>query len=300
MNYYLKGYYGYKNFGDELLLLWLLPRVFKRYAIDSLYIEAEDPEWMAERLERHVVLLGEEILPKIHVIPKRNRRRLGNSIKLFGGGEVFTDARPFPHNWRNYGLWFFLTILKRKYHVLGGIGTVKNKRTALLYRFLLGRARSVTVRDETSLAVAKRFSSRVHLYHDFAEDVLSQLSAVSNDVATSSWAYHIINVNPYIRNAATNQKIQALYEKYPNDEFWYFPWELGSDDRFIQQITAIVPSIRIYNRTQYTVEEIRSFIAGAGESLAARLHILLCLHKAWVSYVPLVYQEKITKVLWVK
>jgi hypothetical protein len=39
MKIYLKGYYGYKNFGDELLLFGVIKEIFSRYAVENLIIE---------------------------------------------------------------------------------------------------------------------------------------------------------------------------------------------------------------------------------------------------------------------
>lgn len=294
MNYYLKGYYGYKNFGDELLLLWLLPWLFARYTIEKLYIECDDVVRLENRLQRHDDLVG-NLLEKIEVVPKKNTIFLQQNIKIFGGGEVFTDARPFPYNGRNYLLWFFWTILKKKFHVVGGIGTIKKKSTKLLYRFLLGRARSITVRDATSGTVAKYFSTRVHLYHDFALDVLEKLKPTIS--STDRAPYHIINVNPYIRNEQTKEHIRNLSEKYPHDEFRYIPGEMESDQLYVSEIRAIIPTLQLYDRTTYHIHDSVSFLAWAGESIAARLHVLICLHEFSVPYVPLVYQEKISKLL---
>ena len=39
MKIYLKGYYGYKNFGDELLLFGVIKEIFSRYSVEHLVID---------------------------------------------------------------------------------------------------------------------------------------------------------------------------------------------------------------------------------------------------------------------
>lgn len=49
---YISGYYGYKNFGDELLLLWVIEFLWwmKSLDVSSLVIEASDPDFLRSYL----------------------------------------------------------------------------------------------------------------------------------------------------------------------------------------------------------------------------------------------------------
>jgi hypothetical protein len=53
MKIYLKGYYGYKNFGDELLLFGVIKEIFSRYPIEHLLIEVGNRLWIEKRIERN-------------------------------------------------------------------------------------------------------------------------------------------------------------------------------------------------------------------------------------------------------
>jgi polysaccharide pyruvyl transferase WcaK-like protein len=39
MEGYLRGYYGYKNFGDELLFFGVVRRLFAKYPLTKLFVE---------------------------------------------------------------------------------------------------------------------------------------------------------------------------------------------------------------------------------------------------------------------
>lgn len=46
MHIYLKGYYGYRNIGDEVLLLGVLRYLQDELAVTHVTLEADDPVWM--------------------------------------------------------------------------------------------------------------------------------------------------------------------------------------------------------------------------------------------------------------
>ena len=53
MKIYLKGYYGYKNFGDELLLFGVIKEIFFRYAVEHLVIEVGNHLRIKKWIERN-------------------------------------------------------------------------------------------------------------------------------------------------------------------------------------------------------------------------------------------------------
>jgi hypothetical protein len=53
MKIYLKGYYGYKNFGDELLLFGVIKEIFSRYPVERLVIEVGNHLGMNKWIERN-------------------------------------------------------------------------------------------------------------------------------------------------------------------------------------------------------------------------------------------------------
>jgi hypothetical protein len=50
MEGYLRGYYGYRNFGDELLFFGVAKRLFAKYPLTKLFIEVGDKSWMEDRI----------------------------------------------------------------------------------------------------------------------------------------------------------------------------------------------------------------------------------------------------------
>ena len=59
MRIYLKGYYGYKNFGDELLLFGVIEEIFSRYKVEELIIEVGNTDRMQERQKKNQNFLND-------------------------------------------------------------------------------------------------------------------------------------------------------------------------------------------------------------------------------------------------
>lgn len=337
MRFYLKGYYGYKNLGDELLLLGVLQRLHTTVSsLEEIIIETKNPVRLKTRLTLHKSLLPyswEIIKP---TLPDNPYKYNISYFKLFGWGEALTFARPFPYNGRNYLLLFPKTVLSKEFWIIWGIGKPKGIFSKRLYRKLLWRAQKVVVRDQDSYLIAKEFAPHTELYQDFCytllellekktllptflidlSQLIKQLSTTSTTTYVGNNSFSIlessteikattithpskilINLNPYIWNHHTKDLITHLAHCYPQAEFRYIPWEIGADDTIYTELQQIFPKISYYDRTQYSFIQIYEFIQTFQLGIAARLHVLLLLKHAGIPFIALAYQDKVTKLL---
>lgn len=288
---FLKWYYGYKNFGDELLLLGIIPYIFKHYHIDSLLIEANDVTWLQTRLDRHQWLLGDN-LHKITIIAKHSAWKQKRDMLFLWWWEVLTDGRSFPHNWRNY-FFYRKTILFGQYHLLWGIGTPQTLFSKLLRKILLSRAQSVVTREKRSYDVVCLFRTKdTVLYHDFAKDVINPILTTfpfaNNSSNTRKW---VLNVNPYIWSWETKDSLVHFWKQF--DYILFFPAELWVDDTFFNELKTQLPDLQLYDRTQKDIHTIIYDVSTRSGVLAARLHVLRLAKLLNIPFEALVYQEKI-------
>jgi len=207
---YLKGYYGYKNFGDEMLLLWLLNRLGKNYDLDELVIEAGDPNWLDFWIKENTIFL-DTIKEKIKTIPIKQHKfksmthvsnilslsKYKNYFKFFGGGELLNSERKFPHNGRNLVLLYFRSIRKKQFALLGGIGKITNKSMRRLYRFLLPKAERIILREKYSHHTVEDFfeknninKEQIFLYEDFSLAILKKAKKLFKQQPVWGTAYH--------------------------------------------------------------------------------------------------------------
>jgi len=302
MNLVLVGYYWYRNFGDELLLLWLIHYLSKKYTIQKLSIVSPDSIWLNTWLQRHQSDYNfYKTINQIHVIPSVPNNDKEVDLLVIGGWEVLTDARAIPHNGWNYLLRYWNYVWKKKLVFAWWVGTIKRPWTAFLYQKLLSSANSVIVREQYSYEIVKNFTNKGVLHRDFAYDALEWIDLQSL-TSPLSWEYALLNCNTHIYTSESIQKISQWLKV--QEWLWrtiYFiagtAWEDDSDVVVYRSLLEKFPQINHLDRMQYSVRELAWIFAWAKHGLAARLHVVLMLDRAWIEYEPLVYQEKVARLI---
>jgi polysaccharide pyruvyl transferase WcaK-like protein len=218
-------------------------------------------------------------------------------LKVIWWGEVITDARKAPHNGWNYLGLYWLSLLCGNIIFLGGIGEPKSWMSKILWSTLLWGAKEVIVREQTSYERVLQYTKQVTLHRDFAFDILD---SNQQPVTSNQKSYIIINCNSHYWNTEVQAKIQDFCNKYPDHRYIYMPAAMGddSDVPYFALLKEKIPSLELYDWRLYTLSETLGFFAWATAGIATRLHILLPLQYYKVPLQAFVYQEKISKILW--
>lgn len=237
-------------------------------------------------------------IDNIVCVSKRNPyKNQQNIFHVFGGWEVVSDARRFPYNWRTYLRHHRKTIWKKNYIVVGGIGTKKKIGTDILYKIFLWRARRVVVREKNSYDIAVWYSIHTEQYHDFCYDLLEQVNKKDLLKKDEKHEYTLVNINKYLRNQSVIDICRQTVKKHSNDIYYFLPAAWWSDEGMFSKVKEYIPHVKIWDWRGKSVEEIIVFIYRARSVVAARLHILLVTKRLGVSFTPIVYQEKIKKII---
>lgn len=302
---YIRWYYGYKNFWDELLLLGVISYLHEKYSISTFIILTPDTNWLDFRLSHHpfwVTLHLETVSSFPLFLPK-------NSLFVLWWGEVLTDARPFPYNWRSYFFKHSFHFLCSDFLLVGGIWTIKKLWSSFLYKLLLPYAKEVVMRDLSSYDIANMYCNTAVHYHDFAFDALSiqensSLCKKETDKTIHQWwnPYVIINVNIHIWNKQSKKLLKSHVRWFDESEYiyYFFPASVGIDDAdslLFSQLQNIFPTIRMIDRTKYSLSHIKEFFVWSDLVISARLHVVLMWLHAGVETIPLVYQEKVQRLM---
>lgn len=296
---YLKWYYGYKNFGDELLLLWVIDYLAATCQPVQIAIETPDAVWLQNWLARHTHHIPDiEVIPVVWVRASLRMMRQASLIVIWWW-EVITDARTPPHNGRNYLLRvYWLKFFGTPIWLFWWFGLPKYRWSPLLHRLLYRWASNILTREDASYQRVSQWVSpdRIEAYHDFAYDILEHYPLSSS--STTETKTCIINCNPYIWSLETKQKILQYITQWKYDRVVYFPAELTIDAPMYEELVVDCSTLERYDWTSKDLAQITALFASASWGIAARLHVLLLLKHYGVPYTALVYQEKITKILW--
>ncbi|MFZ2151080.1 MAG: polysaccharide pyruvyl transferase family protein [Candidatus Absconditicoccaceae bacterium] len=310
MDAFLKGFYGYKNFGDEMLFFGLVNWIENNYDISKLIVESGDQIRLEDRIKDNKNYLG-SILDKIEIVPINpykiryishalnllGRGEYKKLFKFFGGGEVLDDSRKFPHDGWNMALLYNNTIRRKKFVLLGGIGTVKNNWTKKLYNFVMPRAKNIICRENVSYHIAKKYNPESVLYEDFSLDVLNTFQKSATRKDTILFPYILINLTPRSQGHDSINKIKKFCDDYPKHKKIFFPCDINDDSQYFIELKNYIPDIELYNRTKHSLSEALDLFYNSDGGIGARLHFLYPLKIFEKNYQALIYEEKIEKMI---
>lgn len=310
---YLKWYYGYKNFWDELLALWVIRYLFANYPLQKLYIEVENIDWFSTWLHRHSSLLW-DVLSKVELIAKSDKVSvirhsiLNPTVHLFlGWGEVFTPARGWFHGWWNLYILYWFSFIRHRVTLLWWVSKAKNRSFKLLYRLTLSSCDKIILREPTSYEyVVTNYTSKdkVLLYQDFWHAFIDSLdmSKLTENTGTSKTRplcpYLVVNTNPHIDMSILTEKLSILTQETNIDTIVYFPWD-KVDTMFYNQLSTLFSTYKwtLFDWTKYDIFAIIDLFKHTRHWLGVRLHVLSMFQRFWIPYDYVIYQEKISKFL---
>ncbi|MBB1578584.1 MAG: polysaccharide pyruvyl transferase family protein [candidate division SR1 bacterium] len=323
MKIYLKGYYGYKNFGDELLLFGVIKEIFSRYAVEHLVIEVgnhlrikkwieRNKKFITARYKKEGVVVDREKISffslddRFYWVPQKFRRFFSHIaislgfhpysqyFKIFGGGEVIDETRSFPHNGWNIPLLYGKTIIKKNFGIWGGIGSQIMKGTHFLSHILLKNAKNLLLRDIFSYSVAEEFfndgeiKEKPELIQDFSTGLLEFLKSFNNDNKKKDDEYCILNLSPTVN--INKQDFIKIIDRTKKRVF--FPCDLNFDPKILEKF-AFKDSIGMYDWSEHSLEESLDFIRQSSLGIGSRLHFLYCYKIFGIKFVPLSSSNKL-------
>ena len=215
-----------------------------------------------------------------------------NEFKFFGGGEVLSEERNFPHDGRNLLLLFRHSVFHKNFILLGGIWDAQKMSTKLLYRYLLPRAKSVVTREKTSFQIAGKWTKNIVAYHDFSHSIFNSINSIKSDKQTI-----LVNLNMQSNTLAHIHQIKSFVQKFPGAEIIYFPCDMNDDALLYLQIKHEIPQIRYYDWTNHPLQDTLKLFASCTAGIGARLHFLIPLKLYHKDFIPIVYAHKVEKML---
>ena len=294
MNWFLKWYYWFQNLGDEILLIWIINRIFRNYHINNLIIYTKDSARLSDRLLKNDELL-EVSMDNINFTNKKFFKTQAK-LNFWWWWEVLTHERNFPYNWWIYPLNYPMDVLVGNYVLIWWLWSKKS--SSLLYKLLLSKASSIITREEYSYKISKEYNSNTTLHKDFALDVVDSIYKDPDiHIDTQEKQNILININP---ESVTDQNFEKIFDYIKNNNsknIYFVPWEFEKDVKYYTFLQNQIPQLKLFDWRDYNIYEIINFFSKAKIWIWARLHFLLLLKYLWKDYIPFFYQEKINKLI---
>ena len=291
----ISGYYGFKNSGDDALLLAIV-RDLKKYKSDvKVEVLSKTPKETAE-------IYGVKAINRMNpfaVFGAIVRCRL----LLSGGGTLIQDGTSTK------SLLYYLTIIKTA-HFFGkkvmlysnGIGPLRDEHKKITKK-VLNKADVITLRDEASLRELKALGV------DKPETVLTADPAF--DIACGTNADELLNglgimkgekyVCVSIRNrknkedgfcAETAKTMDYLVQKY-GYKILFLPMQPEKDGKITKKIQKMMKEESVCLERKNGISDITAVISKAEFCIGMRLHSLIYAVGAGVPAIGLVYDAKV-------
>jgi polysaccharide pyruvyl transferase CsaB len=302
VKYFLGGYYGMRNVGDDVLLYVTLAEVARIDAAARFTIVSQ---------------LRETIPPGVFATTTPGSRRFENvrqmhahDVWLFGGGGLLQDsaARSRKYLIRLRHAARLIKLMRRKIAMVGiGVGPLKTRGGRGAAAGLLRAADFITVRDEESAALAAEIApdARVQLAADLAFLLPRPSYALSGEVPTLG-----VSLLPYSRSiglsdeddrramAAMADALNRLLVAHPEYSVTLFEFFAGSreygDARVLGPLRAALAFPERVRYRSYTGDflALQHEIAACTAFVGMRFHACLLAHHAGVPCLMIAYHPK--------
>lgn len=317
MHIYLKGYYGYKNFWDELLLFGVIEEIFRRYSVEALVIEVGNKERIQKRIHQNKEFLNHfyrsrnikipwntisffephnPLSQKQYWIKKRKsylqcflgQHPYRSYFKVFGGGEVIDESRNFPHNGRSLLLLYARSIFHSNFTLRGGLGWQNQRSSRLLTKILLKYSKEPLLRDPHSYIYSQQLYHHTTQIKDFSTNLLRFFLKQYQAIPPHKSAYYLLNMSP----AYNIKTLKSISYPLSDKQGYFFPCDMNFDPEIFHQHFPNLP-LEIFDRTQHTLAEILTIIKNSEIWIWSRLHFLYCYKIFWKEFISLSSSPKI-------
>lgn len=309
--WFLKCFYGYRNWWDELLFRGVIDYIATHYPeIEHLDVEVADVTWMQSWREINKGSMWVSAIATPFVTGVRHisfiplSRDIGDNFRydkyFFGGGELFAESRWFHGGW-NYLLRYFFAINSKPFVLLGGFEKANTRWQKILYKYVFRKAEAIICRDSIShqtVSMHVQQREKALLYEDFAIKII-QIARWNKEMKQVQSPYALVNLIEHRLDDAAREMMQQWYRNYKdtqNGEIVYFPCTNTDKKRHETLITRGVVS-QLYNREEHTIEESLSLFAHADAVVWSRLHFLLPAQILDRPRLAISYAEKIDKLI---
>ena len=282
----LLGYYGFKNSGDDALLLSIIQQLKKTDSSLSLGVLSYNPEETKTQFGIDAVDRN-NIFAVIKAI-------MSSKMLLVGGGTLIQDSTSTK------SLIYYLSVIKiaqlfNKKVMLyaNGIGPVKEENRKITKK-ILNKVDIITLREEMSLDELKKIGVDKPKIYVTADSVFG----IDYDKKICKRReYQLVSVRNHNRLCKSfcsdiARLCDQMYEKY-NISTVFIPFQKKNDTEITEKIRSLMKSESEMFDTECEFSELMALMENARLCVGMRLHSLIYSVISKVPCVGLVYDQKV-------
>lgn len=296
MKFVISGYYGFKNSGDDALLLSIINQIKKDYADAKIVVLSYSPkktkeEYAVNAVNRYNIFA---ILWQI----------LTCNLLISGGGTLIQDKTSTK------SLLYYLTIIKiakilKKKVMLyaNGIGPLKSFKNIEKTKNVLSDVDLITLRDNNSLSELEQIEVK-NLITEVTADPVFLLSAdengdkvLENYNIPSNKKLMCVSVRDWKENPKDFVKTIAEFCDYASNKYGiytvFLPMQASRDYEISLKIKSLMQSDSTIVGGKYPFETVLSLVSKMYLCVGMRLHSLIFSASMLVPTVGIVYDPKI-------
>ena len=300
MKIFLSGYYGAKNFGDELLLFKIIEDITKIIPQAEFFVWSLDKNFTEELLKDFTVTAVDRFNLTDTVNAVKN-----SDIVVSGGGGIIQEYygikiedlfKDFGKNIPSYALPPLLGKIfnKKVFYWCLGHGPVVTEEGLLFSRWFYSLADVVTLRDEHSYSSVKKLLPEAKVFLD--TDPL--LSFEFNRFSIEKKEKNILGVS--IRNwfneeeliSKTAEALKKLIDYNNNLKILLIPCDFNLDIAVMKKIASFLPDKNLFDFSFESIWDIVKAISLCDWFSGMRLHCLICAYKLEKPILGLSYDAK--------
>lgn len=261
----LSGYFGFKNFGDELILSVLVNKL--KELNGSITVISSNPVYTKSKF-KHIRSVGTfKFLDIIAAIAK-------SDYLISGGGSLLQDVTSFKSLIYYLMIIFIALVLRKKVIIFAqGIGPINNSLGKLLTKVLLKQCSYVSVRDEKSLKLMHDWGIRADLVCDPAFSI-----NVCDAVKTDSVAVQLRNFKT-MNDDFIDRLAHKISVEFPGKsvEIYSLQDDIDLDvcSRFEKSLRLLNPEMVINKYYNLNEEDVINGIAKSKYLVAMRFHAII-------------------------
>ncbi len=295
----LSGYYGFNNFGDDMVARTLITELKKHDPKLEIAVLSNNPRSTA-------VSLGVDSMERYNLI-KLARTIKHSDVYAYGGGTLLTDITS------RKSLQYYTTTLmyaKRKglktAVIANGLGPFVHKSSEKSVKKILDKVDILAFRDNHSFEYSKQLCEGIkpNLTADLAllfepsTEAMKKTQRFLSDNKLSAKDYFVVSLRDW-RNiprdytstvAAACDYIAEKYKLVPV----FVPLQPSKDTRISEEVAAKTKARSVVAYEVNDVDNVCALIKDAGFTLAMRLHPLIYSYSASIPFLGLSYDEKVS------